>query len=184
MADGDYSSVPHDSLRSLASLRATTFGLPFPPIILIVLLLGVALWVFLNRTTAGRRLYATGVNFRAAGLTRIRTSIVWVLVFAASGAFAGLAGIFIAAYGSGWSQTIGDPYLFSGLAAVLVGGTIFGSIHGSYTRTLLGALILTLLSTIIVSNGLSEAQSRIVFGVIILAVVSLYGRERHVRNRF
>ena len=184
LADGDYSSVPHDSLRSLASLRATTFGLPFPPIILIVLLLGVALWVFLNRTTAGRRLYATGVNFRAAGLTRIRTSIVWVLVFAASGAFAGLAGVFIAAYGSGWSQTIGDPYLFSGLAAVLVGGTIFGSIHGSYTRTLLGALILTLLSTIIVSNGLSEAQSRIVFGVIILAVVSLYGRERHVRNRF
>ena len=49
---------------------------------------------------------------------------------------------------------------------------------------LLGAVILTLLSTIIVSNGLTEAQSRIVFGIIILAVVSLYGRERHVRDRF
>ena len=77
-----------------------------------------------------------------------------------------------------------EPYLFSGLAAFLVGGSIFGSIRGSYTRTLLGALTLTLLSTIIVSNGLTEAQSRIVFGVIILAVVSLYGRERHVLDRF
>ena len=158
--------------------------MPFPPIILIVLLCGVGMWIFLNRTAAGRRFHATGVNFRAARLTRIRTSAVWTLVFAASGALAGIAGIFIASYGSGWSQTIGEPYLFSGLAAVLVGGSIFGSIRGSYTRTLLGALTLTLLSTIIVSNGLSEAQSRIIFGIIILAVVSLYGRERHVRDRF
>ncbi|RDV10003.1 ABC transporter permease [Arthrobacter sp. RT-1] len=183
-ADGDYSSAPPVELRSLASLRGATFGLPFPPIILIVLLCGAGMWIFLNRTAAGRRFRATGINFRAAGLTRIRTSAVWTAVFAASGALAGVAGVFIASFGSGWSQTIGEPYLFSGLAAVLVGGTIFGSIRGSYTRTLLGALILTLLSTIIVSNGLTEAQSRIVFGIIILAVVSLYGRERHVRDRF
>ncbi|GAT89639.1 ribose transport system permease protein [Paenarthrobacter nicotinovorans] len=184
LADGDYSSTPPAALRSLATLRGTTFGLPFPPIILIVVLCGVVVWLFLNHTVAGRRFRAAGINFRAAGLTRIRTSAVWTVIFAASGGLAGIAGVFIASFGSGWSQTIGEPYLFSGLAAVLVGGTIFGSVRGSYTRTLLGALILTILSTIIVSNGLTEAQSRIVFGIIILAVVSLYGRERHVRDRF
>jgi len=124
------------------------------------------------------------VNPRAASLSRVNTSVVWTAVFAASGALAGVAGMFIASFGSGWAQTIGDPYLFSGLAAVLVGGTTFGSVHGSFTRTALGALILTLVSTIIVSRGLAEAQSRIVYGVIILAVVALYGRERHVRDRF
>jgi len=184
LADGDYSSAPPEALRSLASLRGTTLGLPFPPVILIVLLCGAGMWLFLNRTAAGRRFYATGINFRAARLARVRTAAVWTMVFAASGALAGVAGVFIASFGAGWSQTIGEPYLFSGLAAVLVGGSIFGSIRGSYTRTLLGALTLTLLSTIIVSHGLTEAQSRIVFGVIILAVVSLYGRERHVRDRF
>lgn len=184
LANGDYSSAPPADLRSLASLTGTTFGLPLPPVIPIVVLSAVLLWLFLNRTPAGRRLYATGINVRAARLTRIHTGRVWTLVFAASGALAGIAGIFIAAFGSGWSQTTGEPFLFSGLAAVLVGGTTFGSIRGSYTRTLLGALILTVLSTTIVANGLTESQSRIVYGAIILAVVALYGRERHVRDRF
>jgi ribose transport system permease protein len=184
LADGDYSSAPPADLRSLAGMTGTTFGLPVPPVILIVVLCAIVLWLFLNRTAAGRKLYATGINVRAARLTRINTGLVWTLVFAASGALAGIAGIFIAAFGSGWSQTIGEPYLFSGLAAVLVGGTTFGSIRGSYTRTILGALILTVLSTTIVANGLTEAQSRIVYGGIILAVVALYGRERHVRDRF
>lgn len=184
LADGDYSSAPPEALRALARLTGTTFGAPIPPIILIVAICGVALWVVLNRTIPGRKLYATGVNIRAAGLTGIRTARVWTLVFAASGALAGVAGMFIAAFGSGWSQTTGDPYLFSGLAAVLIGGTTFGSIRGSFTRTVLGALILTLLSTIIVSSGLAEGQSRMVYGVIILVVVVIYGRERHVRHRF
>ncbi|NLT26040.1 MAG: ABC transporter permease [Microbacteriaceae bacterium] len=184
LAGGDYNGQPPQELKSLAQLTGTTFGLPIPPVVLIVAVLGVLLWLFLSKTVAGRRLYATGVNPRAAGLTRIRTGAVWAAVFAASGAFAGLAGMFIAAFGSGWTMTIGEPYLFSGLAAVLVGGTTFGSIRGGFTRTALGALILTVLSTIIISQGMSEAQTRIVYGIIILAVVSLYGRERHVRDRF
>jgi len=184
LANGDYNGQPPQELKALAQLSGTTFGLPVPPVIFIVLALGVGLWVFLAKTPAGRRLYATGVNPRAAALTRIRTSVVWTLVFAASGVFAGIAGMFLAAFGSGWSISIGDPYLFSGLAAVLVGGTTFGSVRGGFTRTALGALILTVLSTIIISQGLSEAQTRIVYGLIILAVVSLYGRERRVRDRF
>ncbi|RRJ85723.1 ABC transporter permease [Gulosibacter macacae] len=184
LAGGDYNGQPPQELKALAQLTGTTFGLPIPPVVVIVIVLGVLLWLFLSKTVAGRRLYATGVNPRAAGLTRIRTGAVWAGVFAASGAFAGLAGMFIAAFGAGWTMTIGEPYLFSGLAAVLVGGTTFGSIRGGFTRTALGALILTVLSTIIISQGMSEAQTRIVYGIIIISVVALYGRERHVRDRF
>ncbi|MGK0742436.1 ABC transporter permease [Leucobacter sp. Z1108] len=184
LANGDFSGQPPQELKSLAQLTGTTFGLPIPPVIVIVLVLGILLWLFLAKTPAGRMLYATGVNPRAANLTRIRTSLVWTLVFAASGIFAGIAGMFLAAFGSGWSISIGDPYLFSGLAAVFVGGTTFGSVRGGFTRTALGALILTVLSTIIVSQGLSEAQTRIVYGVIILGMVAIYGRERRVRDRF
>ncbi|MFZ3415388.1 ABC transporter permease [Arthrobacter sp. 3Tela_A] len=184
LTNGNYASAPPDSLRVLAGVTSTTFGLPIPPVILIVAVASILLWLGLNRTRAGRNLYATGINARAAKLTRINTTAVWTVVFAASGALAGIAGMFIASFSSGWAQSIGEPYLFSGLAAVLVGGTTFGSIRGSFTRTLLGALILTGLSTIIVSNGLAESQSRIIYGIIILMVVALYGRERHVRDRF
>ncbi|MDF2573106.1 MAG: hypothetical protein K0S05_18 [Agromyces sp.] len=184
LANGDYNGQPPQELKSLAQLSGTTFGLPVPPVIPIVIVLGVLIWIVLAKTSAGRKLYATGINPRAAELTRINATVVWTSVFALSGALAGVAGMLIAAFGSGWSQSIGEPYLFSGLAAVLVGGTTFGSINGSFTRTALGAVILTVLSTIIVSQGLTESQSRIVYGLIILGVVALYGRERHVRDRF
>ncbi|WP_417564778.1 ABC transporter permease [Microbacterium sp.] len=180
----DISSVPPLELRALTQVQSTTLGIPTPPIVVIVIALGIVLWLFLSRTAAGRRLYATGVNPRAAGLTLVNTSRIWTLVFALSGVFAGFAGVFIASFHSGWSQTDGDPYLYSGLAAVIVGGTTFGSIRGSFTRTIIGALILTALSTIIVSNGLAEAQSRIIYGAVILVVVALYSRDRHVRDRF
>lgn len=184
IANGDYNGQPPQELRSLSQLIGTTFGLPIPPVIVIVVILGILLSVILAKTSVGRKLYATGINPRAADLTRIRTSVVWTAVFATSGALGGVAGIFIAAFGSGWAQSIGDPYLFAGLAAVLVGGTTFGSVRGSFTRTAIGALILTVVSTLIISRGLAEAQSRIVYGVIILMVVALYGRDRHVRDRF
>lgn len=184
LVNGDYTGTPPADLQVLTQLKSTTFGIPLPPVIFIVLLLGIILAIVLNKTAAGRRLYATGINPRAAGLTRIKTSAVWTIVFALSGVLAGIAGMLIASFGGGWSQNVGEPYLFTGLAAVLVGGTTFGSIRGSFTRTALGALILTVLSTIIVSQGLSEAQSRILYGVVILAVVVVYGRMKHVRDRF
>jgi ribose transport system permease protein len=184
MARGDYSASPPDGLRDLTRLNGQTFGIPIPPLLFILVAVGVAIWLFLNKTGSGRKLYATGVNVRAAGLARVSTRKIWVSVFGFSGAVSGLAGMFIASFGAGWTQAIGEPYLFSGLAAVLVGGTTFGAVTGSFTRTILGAVILTLLSTIIVSNGLSDAQSRIVYGLIILAVVSFYAREKRVQDRF
>lgn len=184
LADGDYSSSPPPSLKGLASLNGSSFGLAIPPVIVIVAVGVVLLWLVLNRTASGRRLYATGTNVQAAGLTRVRTSAIWSLVFASSAALAALAGIFIASFGSGWSQATGEPYLFSGVAAVLVGGTTFGSIRGSFSRTVLGALILTTLSTIIIAHDLKDAHGRIIYGLIVLVVVSLYGRERHIRDRF
>lgn len=184
IANADYSSAPPDALRSLTGITSTTFGLPVPPLILIVVVAAVLVWLFLARTVNGRRLYATGANRRAAGLARISTGTVWTGVFAMSGVTAGIAGMLLASFSSGWNATSGDPYLFTGLAAVLLGGTTFGSIRGSYTRTVLGATILTLLSTIVVSNGMSDGQSRIIYGLVIIGVVALYGRDRHVRDRF
>src|SRR5699024_2269054 len=135
-------------------------------------------------TASGRRLYATGMNARAAELTRVHTGKVWTLTFATSGITAGIAGMFIASFSAGWSANIGEPYFFTGLAAVVLCVTTFGSIHGSYAPAVIGALILTSLATIVPSVGMRESVNRIIYGFVVIAAAFLYGRERHVRNRF
>jgi ribose transport system permease protein len=137
----------------------------------------------LARTPVGRRLYATGANPRAASGLLIRTGRVRTGVFAVAAVFAGLAGPLVAGFASGATPTVGDPYLYSGLAAVLVGGTALGSARGDFLRTVLGALILTELTTILSGLGFREGDTRILFGIAIVLVVVAYGRQRRLRDR-
>ncbi len=169
-------------LTTLTTATGTTFGLAVPPVVALWALVAAAVALLLHRTTAGRRLYATGANPRAAALVRIDTKRVWVVVFASSACLSALTGCLLAGF-AGADQTVGDPYLFSSLTAVIVGGTTFMGARGDYTHTVVGALILTVLTTILVGKGYGQADQQIVFGVLILLVVAGYGRERRLRDR-
>jgi ribose transport system permease protein len=169
-------------LTTLTTATGTTFGLAVPPVVALWALVAAAVALLLHRTTQGRRLYATGANPRAAALARIDTKRVWVVVFAVSACLSALTGCLLAGF-AGADQTVGDPYLFTTLTAVIVGGTTFMGARGDYTHTVVGALILTVLTTILVGKGYSQADQQIVFGVLILLVVAGYGRERRLRDR-
>jgi ribose transport system permease protein len=169
-------------LTNLTSAVGTTFGIGIPPVVVIWAIVAVLVGMMLTRTRAGRSLYATGANPRAAALARIDTRRVWVAVFAFSAVVSGLVGVLLAGF-AGADQTIGDPYLFEGLTAVIVGGTTFLGSRGDYTHTVVGALILTVLTTILVGKGYDQADTQIVFGVLILGVVAGYGRDRRIRDR-
>ncbi len=103
-------------------------------------------------------------------------------VFALSAVLSALVGVLLAGF-SGADQSIGDPYLFQGLTAVIVGGTTIMGARGDYTHTVLGALVLTVLTTILVGRGYDTADQQIIFGVLILIVVAGYGRDRRLRDR-
>jgi ribose transport system permease protein len=169
-------------LSSLTAPTGTTLGIAITPIVLVWAILAVGLGVVLHRTVAGRRLYATGANPRAAGLALVPTGRVWTGVFALSAVLSALVGVLLAGF-SGADQSIGDPYLFQGLTAVIVGGTTIMGARGDYTHTVLGALILTVLATILVGRGYDTADQQIIFGVLILIVVAGYGRDRRLRDR-
>ena len=175
--------IPPASLASWTSVLGTTFGVPVPPVVVITVVLVGASWLFLTRSVAGRRLYATGSNPRAAEEILIPTGRIWIGVFAFGGAFTGLVGILIAGFSSGASVSTGDPYFYAGLAAVLVGGTALGAAQGSFFRTVLGALTLTGLTTILSGLGLGEGDTRMLYGVAIIVVVLAYGRGRRLRDR-
>jgi ribose transport system permease protein len=180
---GNIGATPPASLTNWTSVTGTTGGIGIPPVVVVWAVVAIITGLVLSRTPPGRRLYATGTNLRAARIALVRTELIWTIVFMLSAVLSGLTGVLVAGYTSGASPTMGDPYLFQGLTAVIVGGTAIGTARGDYWRTVLGALILTALTTVLIGKGLDANDTQILFGFVILAVVALYGRERRVRER-
>jgi ribose transport system permease protein len=138
--------------------------------------------VFLHRTAAGRRLMATGANQRAAEFSLIRTRRVWTAAFAFSAIASVIVGVLLAGYAGSVDSSLGNPYLFQSVAAVVVGGTVFGG-PGDYSRTVIGALFLTVLTTVLVGHGASAADKQILYGAVVLIAVTIYGRDRRIQDR-
>lgn len=169
-------------LSAFVSPVQDTLGfIPVPPVVAFWAVFALVLVVFLTRTPIGRRLYATGANERAARLAFVDTQQVWMGAFAASAVCAAVTGILLAGFTGQGQFGIGDPYLFLSIAAVVVGGTSLLGARGGYGRTILGALILIQVSILLAGEG--TAVTQIVTGATIVAVVSVYGRETHVRYR-
>ena len=169
-------------LSDLAEPATRTFGLSIPPSIVIWVVVLVLFAILLHRTRLGRSLLATGANSRAADYALISTRRVWTTTFAFSAIASALVGLLIGGFAGTISDGLGDPYLFQSVVAVIVGGTVFGG-PGDYTRTCVGALFLTVLTTVLVGHGASPAVEEIVYGLIILAAIAVYGRQRRLRDR-
>jgi ribose transport system permease protein len=169
-------------LSTLAEPATTSFGLSIPPSILIWVAVAIVFAVLLHRTKLGRSLFATGANSRAADYALISTRRVWTATFAFSAIAAAMVGLLIGGFSGTVNSALGDPYLFQSVVAAIVGGTVFGG-PGDYTRTCVGALFLTVLTTVLVGHGASPAVEEIVYGLIILAAIAIYGRQRRLRDR-
>jgi ribose transport system permease protein len=179
---GTYGAGAPDWLITLASPSTKTFGIDLPPLVVIWIAVAIGMTIFLHRTVAGRQLLATGAQPRAAEYSLIRTRRVWTLAFIFSAVASVFVGLAVTGFGGAITVDGGNPYLFQSVIAVIVGGTIFGG-PGDYLRTVLGALIVTVVNVVLVGKGLTSAQAQIVFGISILVVVSFYGRERRLRDR-
>jgi ribose transport system permease protein len=180
---GAFAGSSPEWLIRLSSPRTETFGvIGIPPLVVIWAAVALLMTFFLHRSTAGRRLLATGANPRAAEYSLINTRRVWTLAFAFSGVVSVLVGLLVAGSAASVDSTVGDQYLFQSVVAVIVGGTVFGG-PGDYSRTIVGALFLTVVNVVLVGKGAIEADKNIVYGVAILIAVSLYGRERRLRDR-
>jgi ribose transport system permease protein len=169
-------------LNTLAEPVTKTWGLPLPPTIVIWIVAVIVFAVLLYRTRLGRNLFATGANSRAADFALINTRLVWTATFAFSAVASALVGVVIGGFSGTVNSALGDPYLFQSVVSVIVGGTVFGG-PGDYTRTSVGALFLTVLTTVLVGHGASPAFEEIVYGLIILAAIAVYGRQRRLRDR-
>ena len=168
-------------LSNLAAMNGSTFGLSVPPAILLWILLSIIVIVALRYSAYGRYIYALGGNRRSAQLIGISEFKYWVLAYIISGAFAALTGAFLLGWSGGGFIGVGDQYLFTTLAAVVIGGTSLAGGYGGYGFTVIGVLVLQVLSSFLIGIGLKYEWQQFIFGLLILPMVALYSRSPHIR---
>ena len=169
LAAGD-STVFNSDLPFSVIGNGNLLGVPW--LVVIAFLVILLSWVILRRTVLGTWIYAVGGNAEAAALAGIKVPLVLLFVYAISGLLAGLGGVMSAArlYAANGLQ-LGQAYELDAIAAVILGGTSFVGGIGSVWGTLIGALIIAVLSNGLILLGVSDIWQYIIKGgVIILAV--------------
>ena len=91
---------------------------------------------------------------------------------------AAFGGVLLAGYASKAAQSMGDAYLLPAIAAVVLGGTNILGGRGSYLGTIAGVILITLLQSILSVMQIEEFGRHVIYGVVIVAMLLLYGRGR------
>jgi ribose transport system permease protein len=142
-----------------------------------------AVMFLLRRTVYGRRLYAIGNNARAAYLSGVPVRRVLVVAYTLCGLCAGIGGVMLTGYSQQSYLGMGDVYVLQAIAAVVIGGASILGGSGGYAGTIAGAITIVLLQNVLqIVGGIPPAGQQILYGVIILAMLFVYGREARVRE--
>jgi ribose transport system permease protein len=170
-------------LTNIASFNGRFFGLPIPPVVVIWAIVTLLVMQVTNNTWFGRSVYALGGSRIAAARLMMSEFRVWVAVYGVSGAMSAIAGMLLLGFSGGGYVDVGDPYLFTTVAAVVIGGTSLLGGRGGYGATVIGALVLTVLTSLLVGLGLSFPAQQAIFGLLIVPMVALYARAPHIRTQ-
>jgi len=153
--------------------NASLFGV-VPWLAVIALLVVIVSWFILRRTVLGVRIYAVGGNPTAARLSGIKVWSVLLFVYCVSGFLAGLGVVMSVArlYAANGLQ-LGQAYELDAIAAVILGGKSFVGGIGTIWGTLIGALIIAVLSNGLILLGVSDIWQFIIKGLVIIGAVTL-----------
>lgn len=152
--------------------NGTLFGIPW--LIIIAFFVVIVSWFILKRTVLGIHIYSVGGNENAARLSGIKVAGVLLFAYGMSGLLSGLGGVMSAArlYAANGTQ-LGTAYELDAIAAVILGGTSFVGGIGSIWGTLIGALIIAVLTNGLVLTGVPDVWQYIIKGLIIIGAVAL-----------
>lgn len=144
-----------------------------PTLVLILIVVCVVGMIVLNTTTYGRYVFAIGGNKNAAKLSGIKTKVVELSAYLISALCCGIVGLMLSARISSGQPTAGEGYELDAIAAVAIGGTSMNGGIGSLTGTIMGFLILGLLSNSMNLMNIDSFYQNIVKGLIIILAVFL-----------
>lgn len=166
----------------MTRLIARPLFLGIPGAIIIWLLFGGLMWLLLERTAYGKNLFAIGVNRVTAKLSGVNVTAMVVGTYALAGLLAGFGGFLVVGNTGVVFISLGNPFLFPSIAAVAVGGTLLSGGKGSYFGTMAGAVVLTLLTSLLTTMQMPNSIRQMVLGGTLLLLISIYGRQRGYRQ--
>lgn len=162
--------------------RPLSPDIPIPNAIIIWIIFGILMWLLLERTTFGKHLFAIGVNRVTAKLSGVNVTATNLAVYSLAGALAGFGGFLVVGNTGVVFIALGQPFLFPSIAAVAVGGTLLSGGKGSYWGTMAGAIVLTLITSLLTTMQMPDSVRRMVLGATLLVMISIYGRQRGFRQ--
>ncbi len=140
--------------------------------IVVMLVVAVAGWFVLARTTFGRSVYAIGSNYEAARLSGIAVNRVITSVYVIQGLLAGLGGVVVASRILTGDPTSGTNYNLDAIAAVVIGGaSLFGG-EGTVFGAMVGALLMELISNGSDLLNISSFWQEVILGVVIVIAIA------------
>ena len=157
-------------------IGSSTLAQVVPYSLLVFVPLTFLILLGLRRTGYGRLLYAIGDNPVAARLSGTRSWQVLIVLYVISAVMAGIAGLLISGLTNTASVSLVDTSLLPAVAAAVIGGTSILGGRGGFGGTIVGALILTVLTALLTVLGLPEPTRQVVFGSIIVVVAAAYTR--------
>lgn len=149
--------------------RGAILGIPVPVIILFFAF--ILFYLLLNKSVLGRKIYAVGSNERAAQLSGINTDRVKLFVYSISGLMSTVAALILVSRLNSAQPTLGTGYELDAIAATAIGGTSMTGGRGKISGTLLGILIIAVLSNGMNILGISSYYQDVVKGIVILLAV-------------
>ncbi|GAA2173253.1 ABC transporter permease [Agrococcus versicolor] len=167
---------------ALVSLVNGRDVLGLPGILLVWIVLGVVVTLVLRRTVFGARLYAIGTSREAARLSGVPVRRVTVSAYVLSSLFAALGGIAMVGYSQQVFLNLADDLTLPSIAAVVIGGTLVAGGVGGYLGSAVGAIVLTVLTSLLTTLAMPEWARIVVQGVVLIALLAVYGRQRRLRS--
>lgn len=174
--------APQDSAPPLMRYLAADKILGIPVAIFVWAAVSIVIAAILSRTAFGKAIYATGNREAASYLSGIRTRWVIVGAFVISGLCAATAGILLAGYSAKAYQGMGNAYLLPAIAAVVIGGTHILGGRGRFIGTVVGVILIVLLNSVLSIMQMPEAGRQIIYGLVIIVMLLVYGRTAKVTS--
>ncbi len=144
-------------------------GIPYPVILMVVI--GIAVSLMLNRSVLGRHIYAVGSNAEAARLSGVNVSRVTNFTYILSGTLAGLTGCVLMSRLVTAQPNEGVMYELDAIASAVIGGTSLIGGVGTISGTGIGAFVIGILRNGLNMNGVSAFTQQIIIGLVILVTV-------------
>jgi ribose transport system permease protein len=166
---------------ALSQFVSQPFLLGLPGIIWLWIAIGVVMALLLTRTVFGHRVYAIGSNEHAAYMAGVPVRLIRIAIFVLSGVFAAIAGICLLGYSGSSFANVGEQYMLPSIIAVVFGGTPLSGGKGGYTGTMAGAVLLTILQSILTTVHIDESGRQMVFGATLILLMFFYGRGKAMR---